>query len=256
MKKYDVPLALAGTNLLDKVALARMLIDIMDLDELYEPLIYKGSFESLKKLDAAECFNILGVPEERIQKIEGEDAGELKDYDGALSISAAGNIDDARRVMELLKPLNPKKPLNVSDFETIDKFSSIIDELVRDKMNKRERLERVKERRELIIKIEPIPAEKSWQENKIIFILIGIIIIVNFVENSWSGIDVDNSRINVTGTKSGVIKGTINFTKNMMSFKPVTELKPDEYTVTIQIADRENPPQTETSKFYIMTSQF
>ncbi len=179
MKKYDVPLALASTNLLDKLALARMLIDLMDLDELYEPLVYKGSFGSLKKLDAEECFNILGVPEERIQKIEAEDAGELKNYDVALSMSTAGNIDDARKIMEFLKPLNPKKPLNVSDFETIDKFSPILNELVRDKMNERERLERRKKRRGLIIKLEVKTSEKrSWQENITIYILIGIIIIV------------------------------------------------------------------------------
>jgi len=44
IKKYDVPLALASTKSIDKLALARMLIDMMELDELYEPLSYKGSF--------------------------------------------------------------------------------------------------------------------------------------------------------------------------------------------------------------------
>ncbi len=76
-------------------------------------------------------------------------------------------------------------------------------------------------------------------------------IIVNFLKKSSSGIDVDNSRINLVGSKYGLINGTINFTKNIMSFKPAAELKPDEYTVAIQVADRENPPQKDTSKFYI-----
>jgi len=76
-------------------------------------------------------------------------------------------------------------------------------------------------------------------------------IIVNFVENGGSGIDEDNSKINLTGAKSGLINGKIIFTKDTMSFKPETELRPDEYTVKIQIADRANPPQERTSKFYI-----
>lgn len=142
MKKYDVPLALASTKSIDKLALARMLIDMMELDELYEPLNYKGSFGNLKKLDTEEYFDMLGiVPEERMHKIEAEDADEFKNYDVALSMSA-GNIDDARQVMELLKSLNPKKPLDSSDFETLDKVSHIIDEITDKMMNAKEMLER------------------------------------------------------------------------------------------------------------------
>jgi hypothetical protein len=76
-------------------------------------------------------------------------------------------------------------------------------------------------------------------------------IIVTFVKKGGSGIDEDNSKINLTGAKSGFINGTIIFTKDTISFKPETELKPDEYSVKIQIADRTNPPQEKTSKFYI-----
>lgn len=74
-------------------------------------------------------------------------------------------------------------------------------------------------------------------------------IIVNFVAKT--GIDEDNSKINLTGSKSGFINGTIIFTKDTMSFRPETELKPDEYLVRIQIADGTNPPQEKNYNFYI-----
>ncbi len=115
MKRYDVALALASTRSIDKLALARMLIDMMEMDELCEPLDYKGTFADLKKLKKEQCFDIIGMnPEERIQKIEDEDTDELKNYDVALSLSSAGFLDDARKVMD---QLNPKKPLDLSDFQ-------------------------------------------------------------------------------------------------------------------------------------------
>lgn len=139
MKKYDVALALASTRSIDKLALARMLIDMMELDELYEPLNYKGTFGSLKELDEEEYFDILGInPEERIQKIEDEDANELKNYDVALALSPV-NIDEARDVMELL---NPKKPLDLSDFKTLDDVFRILDEITDKMMSAKELLER------------------------------------------------------------------------------------------------------------------
>jgi len=41
----------------------------------------------------------------------------LKNYDPALALASAGKIEEARRVMEAV---NPKKKLNVSDFESLE----------------------------------------------------------------------------------------------------------------------------------------
>lgn len=111
MKKYDVALALASTGNTDKLALARMIIDMLETNELYEPLKYKGSFEDLKKLTETECYKILEINyEERADKLEEE--FELKNYDVALAYATAGKIEEARRVME---GLNPKEKLSISD---------------------------------------------------------------------------------------------------------------------------------------------
>lgn len=119
MKKYDVPLALSTTGDTG-LSLARMIFDMMELDELYQPLEYEGTFEDLRDLDEAECFRVLGIDprsEERLERLV-EDEFTLKNYDVALALATAGKITEARRVMERV---NPKKELEVSDFGPLEK---------------------------------------------------------------------------------------------------------------------------------------
>ena len=123
MKKYDVPLALSTTGDAGKLALARMILDMMELYEFYEPLKYKGTFEDLKELDEAGCFRVLGIDslsEERLKRLEEEFKDEIifKNYDPALALASAGKIEEARSVMEAV---NPKKKLDVSNFESLEK---------------------------------------------------------------------------------------------------------------------------------------
>ncbi|MEA2075576.1 MAG: hypothetical protein U9O85_07575 [Euryarchaeota archaeon] len=118
MKKYDGALALASTRDEGKLALARMILDMMEVDELYEPLKFdNGTFEDLKELDEARYFEILGIDyEEREEKLEEE--FELKNYDVALALATAGKIAEARKAME---GVNPKKELAISNFERFER---------------------------------------------------------------------------------------------------------------------------------------
>jgi hypothetical protein len=117
MKKYDVVLALSFTRDTGKLALARMIIDLMEVNELYEPLQYNGTFEELKELDESRYFEILGIDyEEREEKLEEE--FKLKNYDVALALATAGKIAEARKVME---GVNPKAELTISDFERFER---------------------------------------------------------------------------------------------------------------------------------------
>ena len=126
MRKYDVLLALAASGSDLKLSLARMIFDMMELDELYQPLEYNETFKELGRLDEVECYRVLGIyplSEERLKNLEKElvldeeDEGfiRLKNYDVALAKATAGNIDEARRAIETA---NPKKILTISDFKT------------------------------------------------------------------------------------------------------------------------------------------
>ena len=127
MKKYDVALALAKTGNDSKLALAGRLIDMLDLNELYEQLDYRG-IRDLKELNDEECFDLLGIdPNERAERLEDIDVDDLKNYDVALALATAGNIEEARQVME---SVNPKKQLDVSDFKPIEELFEIIEEAV------------------------------------------------------------------------------------------------------------------------------
>ncbi|MDI6884746.1 MAG: hypothetical protein QMD22_00050 [archaeon] len=147
MKKYDVALALAKTGNDSKLALARMLIDMLDLNELYERLDYGGMFGDLKNLSDEEYFDLLGIdPKERAERLEDIDVDDLRNYDVALALATAGNIEQARRVMELT---NPKKELDESDFANLEILPETIDAAVEKMMEVRERLEREKLREKL-----------------------------------------------------------------------------------------------------------
>ena len=110
IKKYDVSLALASTRDDHKLALARMILDMLELDELYAGLESELSYEDIQKMTDDEIFEVLGIDfEKRREKIgSGE---ELKSYDLALALATIGKIDEARKVME---SINPKQ--NLSDF--------------------------------------------------------------------------------------------------------------------------------------------
>jgi len=138
MKKYDVALALASTKILKNLGLARMLIDMLDLDDLDEPL--RGTtFEDLKKLTDEECFNLLEINyEEKVRKFEDVGLEDLKNYDVALALATAGNIEQARKVMEFI---NPKKSLDISDFEILGKLDMTLEEAVNSIMRKKEKLD-------------------------------------------------------------------------------------------------------------------
>ncbi len=111
MKKYNVALALANTRDDSKLALARMIIDMMEFNELHDILEYNGTFEDIKELDDEDIFEILRInPEERIENLE--EKPDLKNYDVALALAVAGEIKIARDVMERV---NVKSELSVSD---------------------------------------------------------------------------------------------------------------------------------------------
>lgn len=73
MKKYDVALALAIGGDENRIAFARMLLDMMDLNELREELKYDGSFNSLRDMEESEYFKLMGIdPSGRIKNVEEE----------------------------------------------------------------------------------------------------------------------------------------------------------------------------------------
>jgi len=117
MKKYDVALALANTRDESKLALARMIIDMMDVNELHDVLEYDGKFEDIKELDDEAIFEILRInPKERIKKLKKK--FKLMNYDVALALAAADDLKAARDVME---GVNVKSELSVSDFADFDR---------------------------------------------------------------------------------------------------------------------------------------
>ena len=115
MRKYEVALTLASTRDTHKLALARMILDMMELDELYTEL--NISPEDITEMEEEEIFELLGIdPEERSRKLE--EGEKLKNYDVALALATAGKIEEARKVMEAI---NPKKELTVSDFRNLNR---------------------------------------------------------------------------------------------------------------------------------------
>lgn len=135
MKKYYVALILAKTGSTSKLALARVLIDMLDLKELYEPLSYSGTFEELEKLNDAAYFDLLEINmKEGFEKLDGIDIDDLKNYDVALALAAANNLPEAEQIMELFNRLpygdNLKDTLDVKMFEDIDAVIRIADAMV------------------------------------------------------------------------------------------------------------------------------
>ncbi|MCD6572707.1 MAG: hypothetical protein J7K95_01260 [Thermoplasmata archaeon] len=117
MKKYDVALALAIDGDENRIAFARLLLDMMELNELREELKYDGSFNSLRNMEESDYFKLMEIdPRERIKNIEEE--FKLKNYDVALALASSGKIEDARKVME---KTNFKNDLNSLDFIPIER---------------------------------------------------------------------------------------------------------------------------------------
>ena len=132
MKKYCVALILAKTGSTSKLALARVLIDMLDLKELYEPLSYSGTFEELEKLNDVGYFDLLEINlKEGFEKLDGIDIVDLKNYDVALALAAASNLSDAEQMMELFN-INPehsylKETLNTKIFNDFDNIVQIVE---------------------------------------------------------------------------------------------------------------------------------
>ena len=132
MKKYDVALVLAKTGNTSKLALARMLIDMLDLNELYEPLNYSGTSEELEKLNDADYFDVLEINlKENVEKPDGIGEDDLRNYDVALALAAAENISDAEQIMELFNIIpeynHLKEPLDLKRFKDIDDIKIFVE---------------------------------------------------------------------------------------------------------------------------------
>lgn len=141
MNKYYVALILAKTGSTSKLALARVLIDMLDLKELYEPLSYSGTFEELEKLNDAGYFDLLEINlKEGFEKLDGIDIDDLKNYDVALALAAASNLSDAEQMMELFN-INPehnylKETLNTKIFNDLDSIVQITEVMVENYIKK------------------------------------------------------------------------------------------------------------------------
>ena len=114
MKKYEIALILASTGDDHKLALARMILDMMEFDELYTE-INDISAEEVKRMGDEEIFKLLGIDFERKSE-KLEEKPELKNYDVALAMAVAGMIEKAKEIMEAI---SPKKDLTVSDFRNL-----------------------------------------------------------------------------------------------------------------------------------------
>ena len=65
VKKYDIPLALASARSDQKLALARMILDMLELDEIYAKLEPELSYEEIQKMTDDEIFEVLGIDFEK-----------------------------------------------------------------------------------------------------------------------------------------------------------------------------------------------
>ena len=132
MKKYYVALVLAKIGSTSKLALARMLIDMLDLNELYEPLNYSGTSEELEKLNDADYFDVLEINlKENVEKPDGIDEDDLRNYDVVLALAAAENISDAEQIMELFNIIpeynHLKESLDLKRFKDIDDIEGFVE---------------------------------------------------------------------------------------------------------------------------------
>lgn len=132
MKKYDVALVLAKTGSTSKFALARMLIDILDLNELYNPLNYSGTSEELEKLTDTDYFDVLEINlKENVKKLDIIDEGDLRNYDVALALAAAEKMSDAEQIIELFNIIpeynHLKEPLDLKRFNDIDDIERFVE---------------------------------------------------------------------------------------------------------------------------------
>ncbi|MBA7473510.1 hypothetical protein ES707_08850 [subsurface metagenome] len=116
MRKYDVPLALAASGDTRSIAYARMLFDLLHSSELNEPLQYEGSFNDLKDEPLDKLLELLGVSlDERADHLTNPD--QLMNYDVAIALASAGNIEYARKV---LQGVDVKKDIESGDFGEIN----------------------------------------------------------------------------------------------------------------------------------------
>ncbi|MFZ3170328.1 MAG: Ig-like domain-containing protein [Candidatus Methanoperedens sp.] len=72
------------------------------------------------------------------------------------------------------------------------------------------------------------------------------------VKDDGSGISLQGSEVNVVSSKNGQIKGKIKFEKNNIIFEPNNSFRPDAYTVTLKIVDKNNNNEQYQFVFYII----
>lgn len=167
MRKYEIPLRIldyhsqqdlgSSRNVpISSLAIARMLFDGMEEDELYEPapVTVDGLYQTLKShpdMDVESYFACLldADFDSRFENIDVEGEAEKipKNYDVALALAMDGRLDEAADVIDFLKPLEAKKELDVSDFKRMEKHRELIDELVEERLQQ-EMEERRQELRE------------------------------------------------------------------------------------------------------------
>ena len=155
MFKYEVPLQVVtysyeqGGNQVshidfEKLSIARMLFDGMGEDELYEdapisPDELKRILRSFPSMSIEDHFDRLldSGFHHRFSTIdiEAESQNVPKNYDVALALAAGGRLKEARDVMDYLRAIDPKDPLDLSNFRTLERISRLINELVEERLH-------------------------------------------------------------------------------------------------------------------------
>ena len=162
MKKYEIPLQIVKKNpTREGLVLSKMLLDCMGEKELYDDVSEKEVYDRGWNLPEGEFFEILGMEsEERLSQLNLEDAEKLRNYDLALSLAISGDIDEAKGVMNYLKNIGAKKPLDRLDFEEYDEIKDryersieLIDEAIYEKLKADNTLKSRKLRKEILKKI-------------------------------------------------------------------------------------------------------
>lgn len=149
-KRYEIPLGIVNVkdgNNIGRIALAKYLMENMTSDELYEVINLESVNLLIQDINRPwwEYLEALGI-EHRIDEFQG-----LKNYDVALSMSMGGKLDDSKNIMEYLRKIsNPKKDLDINDFEQIQDFENSVDAITEQIADIRKKLEH-KEIRNMIV---------------------------------------------------------------------------------------------------------
>lgn len=99
-------------------ALARILIDCMTLEELYEEVSgYNSGDVSYREMKSKDILHLLKIPSERVYNLNlRQKARTLKNYDIVLVNAFSGRVKEAKELMKYLRDIGPKKELSKADF--------------------------------------------------------------------------------------------------------------------------------------------